>query len=69
VWEWCQSLYRKYPYDPNDGRERLAEEGPRVLRGGAFYRRGGDVRCAARRRYYPNLWDSYVGFRLVVAPG
>jgi formylglycine-generating enzyme required for sulfatase activity len=31
VWEWCHSLYRAYPYDPEDGREDLRAEAPRVV--------------------------------------
>ena len=69
VWEWCQSLYRPYPYQAGDGREDLEAEGSRVLRGGAFYPIKGSVRCAARRYGDPNLWRNYIGFRVVVAPG
>jgi formylglycine-generating enzyme required for sulfatase activity len=37
VWEWCHSIYRPYPYDPNDGRETLSVGDDRVMRGGAWY--------------------------------
>lgn len=36
VWEWTSSLFRPYVYDASDGRESLAVEGNRVLRGGGF---------------------------------
>jgi formylglycine-generating enzyme required for sulfatase activity len=69
VWEWCQSLFKEYPYDAGDGREELDDNVSRVLRGGAFYGNVRDVRCAVRNGYYPNLWYYRVGFRCVVAPG
>jgi formylglycine-generating enzyme required for sulfatase activity len=69
VWEWCQSLYKDYPYDRNDGREKLDDNGGRVLRGGAFYYLVGNVRCASRNWIDPDLWLDNVGFRVVVAPG
>jgi formylglycine-generating enzyme required for sulfatase activity len=65
VWEWCHSLYKPYPYDPADGREDPAANGPRVLRGGAFYTNLRRVRCASRLRYFPRLWLNVIGFRVV----
>jgi formylglycine-generating enzyme required for sulfatase activity len=68
VWEWCQSLFRPYPYRPGDGREDPNAAGARVLRGGSWDFVRLNARCAFR---YFNLLDfrlSYVGFRVVVAP-
>ena len=36
VWEWCQSKYKAYPYNANDGREKLDGDENRVLRGRSF---------------------------------
>jgi formylglycine-generating enzyme required for sulfatase activity len=72
VWEWTSSLYRDYPYDPDDGREDLTISGSRVLRGGSFGNSEGRARCAYR---YPSSdlvpvyhWD-HVGFRVCASPG
>lgn len=41
VQEWTSSLFREYPYDANDGRELVTEDGSaRVVRGGSFYHDG-----------------------------
>ena len=70
VWEWTQSQYKAYPYDPTDGRENLeaGEEALRGLRGGSFDYAQYFVRCAGRFRHYPNLRDYFIGFRVVVSP-
>jgi formylglycine-generating enzyme required for sulfatase activity len=66
VWEWCSSLYREYPCQPDDGREDLEAEGRRVLRGGSWaYNRIG-ARCAFRNSNPPDLRLIYIGFRVVV---
>jgi formylglycine-generating enzyme required for sulfatase activity len=69
VWEWCHSLYKPYPYDPDDGREDPRANGPRVLRGGSFYNLERNVRCAFRYWYDPNVKFRDWGFRICVAPG
>jgi formylglycine-generating enzyme required for sulfatase activity len=75
VWEWTRSLWGtragepdyRYPYDPQDGREDLAARGYRVVRGGSWLDASRDARCSFRLRYFPALWYSYLGFRLVVS--
>lgn len=64
VWEWCQKKwldsYKDY-YD-ND----LEGMFPQVLRGGAFYNYDGNIRCAVRYWYKPDLRDWDLGFRVCV---
>lgn len=68
VWEWTQSLYKPYPYNPKDGREDLKSRKPRVLRGGSFYYNSGGARCASRNWNIPGYRYVDLGFRVVVAP-
>jgi formylglycine-generating enzyme required for sulfatase activity len=65
VWEWCSSLYVSYPYDARDGREDLAAEGLRVMRGGAFGLSRNKVRCAFRNPNAPDDCGFTIGFRVV----
>ena len=67
VYEWTLSLYRPYPYQPADGREAIAGEGLRVLRGGSWYIDKDRVRCAYRDWFDPGLRDLSSGFRLARA--
>jgi formylglycine-generating enzyme required for sulfatase activity len=79
VWEWTRSLWGKdisnpeyrYPYDPNDGREKLKapDNIRRVLRGGSFNSYRWYARCACRYGDFPNFWNYTYGFRVgVVSP-
>lgn len=67
VWEWCNSLYRNYPYNAKDGREDLAASGDRVLRGGSWHYYL-HLYAAAPVRYvsHPDLRHFVCGFRVVV---
>jgi formylglycine-generating enzyme required for sulfatase activity len=81
VWEWTRSLYRPYPYQPGDGREKLFTESEYqrsrqkdaqgqdvdyALRGGAFSNNAVSARCAYRYGDFPNYWFRNYGFRVVV---
>ncbi|GAX61116.1 NTPase [Candidatus Scalindua japonica] len=70
VWEWTRSIYKEYPYVPDDGRENLNEskDSYRVIRGGCFNNISGFVRCAYRGGDNPDDGDDVIGFRLVFSP-
>jgi formylglycine-generating enzyme required for sulfatase activity len=68
AWEWCQSLYKTYPYTKGDGREALQEEGRRVARGGGWWSSLEYVRCAARYSHDPVNWYEDGGFRIAREP-
>lgn len=67
VWEWTNSLYRPYPYDPNDGRESRQAAGFRVLRGASWLNDANVAHCLSRLdgdfQFYNN-----VGFRCAASP-
>jgi len=64
VWEWCSSLYASYPYRADDGRENLAAEGWRALRGGSWLDHEWGVRAARRLRGQPDYVSHNTGFRV-----
>jgi len=68
VWEWTSSLYKGYPYKPDNGREDPTAMGGRVLRGGSFDVDLDSVRCAYRIDVDPAVRDDSGGFR-VLSPG
>jgi formylglycine-generating enzyme required for sulfatase activity len=68
VWEWTRSVFKPYPYDPDDGREDLQLSDRRVLRGGAFIGSERYARCAYRSGGYPVSRNDLIGFRVVVVP-
>jgi formylglycine-generating enzyme required for sulfatase activity len=67
VLEWCSSLYKGYPYRVDDGREKLDDTAPRVVRGGAWLHDEWDARCASRYGDSPVNWYGDFGFRVVVS--
>jgi formylglycine-generating enzyme required for sulfatase activity len=67
IWEWTRSKGWPYPYIPADGREDLAGDWRRVVRGGSFSDDPRFVRCAYRGDFGPGLRSSRIGFRLVLS--
>jgi formylglycine-generating enzyme required for sulfatase activity len=67
--EWTRSNYRPYPYNANDGREDVNDDGRKVVRGGSFYDRPKAGRSGFRLDY-PAWQRVYnVGFRVICEPG
>lgn len=67
VLEWTASLYRPYPYRPDDGRNDPKAEGSRVLRGGSWLYLQRYARCAFRYWLISGRFNFNVGFRVVVS--
>ncbi|MBN1312639.1 MAG: formylglycine-generating enzyme family protein [Anaerolineae bacterium] len=70
VWEWVSSVYKSYPYDPDDGREvdtDINHVDARVLRGGSWELTDADnLRAANRFSAYADDWGyGVIGFRCV----
>jgi formylglycine-generating enzyme required for sulfatase activity len=70
--EWTSSLYRDYPYDPDDGRELLDAtiDATRVIRG-STYQSGyaSDLRGAVRYDTEPDDTSVVTGIRVVLPAG
>ena len=69
--EWTRSLYEKYPYRDDDGRNAVTAPGPnstsqRVVRGGSFWDRPHRATSSGRRSYEPWQRVFDVGFRIIV---
>jgi formylglycine-generating enzyme required for sulfatase activity len=68
VWEWTNTLFEKYPYKADDGREDEKTPGNRILRGGSFNHSRWDARCAARSDRDSDNRSDRVGFRVCASP-
>jgi uncharacterized protein (TIGR02996 family) len=70
VWDWCADVFDRGYYARSP---RLDPPGPsggweRVFRGGSWFARGEDCRSACRNSGTPGFRDSYLGFRIPLAP-
>jgi serine/threonine-protein kinase len=63
VWEWVSSLYQKYPYNPEDGREDLTKNLARVVRGGSWYDDEGSLTATFRYKLMASNPGDKIGFR------
>jgi formylglycine-generating enzyme required for sulfatase activity len=61
--EWVSSLYRPYPYRPDDGRESPSGSDARVVRGGAWNQSAAFLRVANRIQAAPTTTSDQLGFR------
>ncbi len=66
VWEWTSSIYKPYPYNASDGRERAEPTKNHVLRGGEWNSSAQRARVACRD-HRRSLNPDFGGFRLAVA--
>lgn len=64
VWQWCSSLARPFPYDPNDGREDLEADGLRIVRGGSYADSSEWSDPGARHAERPDVRLKWNGMRL-----
>jgi formylglycine-generating enzyme required for sulfatase activity len=66
VWEWTRSEYRKYPYDPADGREDMDNPAGKrfTIRGGGWSPRSDYLRASDRLNNAPDHHYFYVGCRV-----
>ncbi|WP_164689166.1 SUMF1/EgtB/PvdO family nonheme iron enzyme [Herpetosiphon llansteffanensis] len=63
IWEWTDTAYKRYPYDPGDGRDFPNSAGLRVTRGGSWSCSPDALRGANRNIAAANDADFEVGFR------
>jgi formylglycine-generating enzyme required for sulfatase activity len=68
VLEWTHSLWREYPYQFDDGREKEDDAGSHVVRGGAFLGNGEFARCATRSVSESHGNNPFTGFRVCASP-
>ena len=68
VWEWCADGLRRYVADEKVVDPIGPDGGMRVLRGGAWYLVGRNLRSASRGSGSPDCRNRNIGFRLAQVP-
>jgi formylglycine-generating enzyme required for sulfatase activity len=69
VWEWCRDWYGSYPTGSVTDPQGPVSGSSRVIRGGDWNYYAYYCRSAQRDGYNPSYRISYIGFRVVLAPG
>jgi formylglycine-generating enzyme required for sulfatase activity len=67
IWEWTRSIYKEYPYKPDNEMECMDKNAQHVIRGGSFNNEAGIVVCGFRGWEYPDSANMDTGFRVVLA--
>lgn len=68
VWEWTQSFYEVYPYDPRNVLEEGKSGVNRVLGSGSWHGNRWYTRCILHYKVYPDARYHYIGFRVAASP-
>jgi formylglycine-generating enzyme required for sulfatase activity len=63
VWEWTNSIFKPYPYDPDDGREDPENGDLRIPRGGSWSWLKHNARLVCRGTDAPDYSSQNLGFR------
>lgn len=66
VWEWCSSLYTRYPYSSNNETDSDHVSSERVLRGGSYLTEKDFASCSFRGKYVSRGKRADIGFRVVL---
>ncbi len=66
VWEWTNTVYAQYPYNPHDGREDASNPAEKIftVRGGGWFNLPISLRASYRLHSAPSYHYYVVGFRL-----
>lgn len=66
VWEWCSTLYTRYPYSRNNETDIDNVSSERVIRGGSYLTEKNFATCTYRNKYLSRGRKLDIGFRVVL---